>query len=265
MAVQPWSRESGRLVLGARRYCRHAVALTKQVGANPHWAGLAPRHKRALPASQTKSVRASPGALTERREAASTKPVPTPSTEDCCSRRKPAARSTSADTCSASDEHPDRHSDFPAMRRKRATPDDRFRVISRWGAHERIGDVWITRPADMGRVLRRDRDHRLGTFAVIALATIDRHEPAGDRRRVDRIRPRASSGRRQVGVTERRAWSTLRRRALVATAAPTQREEERRRFGRPLARPGSRPATESTAPRTCRRVLGPRRHPPLRL
>ena len=105
------------------------------------------------------------------------------------------------------------------------------------------------------------------------------------------IRPRASSGRRRVGAdalqpscsrsrtcltrgssqsapgeTSRsqkvEPGSTLRRRAPAATAAPAQREEARRQLGRPLARPGSRPALGSTARQTSWRVLDSRRRRP---
>ena len=133
--------------------------------------------------------------------------------------------------------------------------------------------------ARVGRVLRR----RSG-----------RHDPAGRwRRRTSRIRPRASFGRgasrrgcvaalaftsrtcltrgssqSAPGETPRprkvEAGSTLRRRALAATAAPAQREEARRQLGRSLAHPGSRPATGSTARQTSWRVLDSRRRRPSR-
>jgi hypothetical protein len=56
--------------------------------------------------------------------------------------------------------------------------------------------------------------------------------------------------------------STVRRRAVAATAAPAQREEARRQLGRSLARPGSRLATGSTARQTSWRVLDSRRRRP---
>jgi hypothetical protein len=51
---------------------------------------------------------------------------------------------------------------------------------------------------------------------------------------------------------------------MAATAAPAQREEARRRLGRPLSRPGSRRATGSTARQTWKRVLDSPRHRPSR-
>jgi hypothetical protein len=121
----------------------------------------------------------------------------------------------------------------------------------------------------------------------------DRHDPADRwRQRTNRIRARASAGRRRVGADAlqplaitSRTWltcgssnsapgetprsrkvepgSTLRRRAVAATAAPAQREEARRQLGRSLARPGSRLATGSTARQTSWRVLDSRRRRPL--
>jgi hypothetical protein len=58
--------------------------------------------------------------------------------------------------------------------------------------------------------------------------------------------------------------SALRRRALAVTAAPAQREEARRQFGRPLSHPGLRRATGSTARQTWKRVLDSCRHRPSR-
>ena len=69
---------------------------------------------------------------------------------------------------------------------------------------------------------------------------------------------------RDAPFAEGRAGSTIRRQALAAIAARAQREEARRQLGRSLARPGSRPATGSTAPQTSWRVLDSRRHRPSR-
>jgi hypothetical protein len=69
---------------------------------------------------------------------------------------------------------------------------------------------------------------------------------------------------RDTSFGEGRARIALRRRAAAATAAPAQHEEARRPLGRSLARPGSRPATGSTARQTSWRVLDSRRRRPLR-
>ena len=69
---------------------------------------------------------------------------------------------------------------------------------------------------------------------------------------------------RDATFAEGRGESTIRRQALAAIAAPAQREEARRQLGRPLAHPGSRRATGSTARQTWSRVRDSRRRRPSR-
>ncbi len=69
---------------------------------------------------------------------------------------------------------------------------------------------------------------------------------------------------RDAPFAEGRGGSPIRRQALAAVAAPAQREEARRQLGRPLAHPGSRPATGWTARQTWSRVLDSRRRRPSR-
>jgi len=144
-----------------------------------------------------------------------------------------------------------------------ATTDSSRAIVPTSPAGDGLGDdpVVTIRPADgAGLQIRFAHEHPL----VADEAARMRRNPRNHI--VDLVDPRLERLRawRDAPFAEGRGGSTIRRQALIATAAPAQREEARQQPVRPLAHPGSRRATGSTARQTWSRVRDSRRRRPSR-